>query len=107
MPDVRHASGVLALSEQELRLVTDILREQVSGTRVFAFGSRVRGTAKRFSDLDLVVQSDSELGLERLGALRSMFSESDLPIAVDVVEWSNLAPTFQRLIEPEMVRIYP
>lgn len=88
-------------------MVRDILRAHVSGSRAFAFGSRVHGTARPFSDLDLVVQSDAPLELVRLGALRSAFSESDLPIKVDVVDWSQLSPAFQRAIEREMIPVYP
>jgi uncharacterized protein len=104
---LRRGTGELDLSEHDLRLVTRILRQHAPATQVFAFGSRVRRTAKRFSDLDLVVQSASPISLEHLGALRSQFSESDLPISVDIVDWWSLTPEFRRLVEPEMVRIYP
>lgn len=88
-------------------MVRDVLGAHLPAGRAFAFGSRVRGRAKRFSDLDLVVRTESPLRLEDLGALRSAFSECDLPIKVDVVDWADLAPSFRRAIETELVPLYP
>jgi hypothetical protein len=47
------------------------------------------------------------MGLEVLGALRSAFSECDLPIKVDIVDWTDLAPSFRCAIETELVPLYP
>jgi uncharacterized protein len=98
---------VLDLGPEHLRIVREVLEAHLRGGRAFAFGSRVRGTAKRFSDLDVVLQTDAPVALERLGELRSAFSESDLPIKVDLVDWSGLSPEFRRLIENELVLVYP
>ncbi len=98
---------MLDLGPEDLRMVRDVLGAHLPAGRAFAFGSRVRGRAKRFSDLDLVVRTESPLRLEDLGALRSAFSECDLPIKVDVVDWADLAPSFRRAIETELVPLYP
>jgi uncharacterized protein len=98
---------VLDLGVDHLRMVRAVLGVHLPTGRAFAFGSRVRGTAKRFSDLDLVVQTDGRLDLDGLGDLRSAFSECDLPIKVDVVDWSGLDASFRRLIEKEVVPLFP
>jgi type I restriction enzyme S subunit len=98
---------VVDLLPEQLGIVRDVLGAHVPAGRAFAFGSRVRGTAKRFSDLDLVVDAAGPLDLDRLGALRAAFSDSDLPIKVDIVDWSGLGATFRSLIEREMVPVYP
>ncbi len=98
---------MLDLGSDQLRMVRDVLAAHLPAASVFAFGSRVRGTAKRFSDLDLVVRAERPLDLDHLGALRSAFSESDLPIKVDIVEWSALGAVFRQMIEQEMVSVYP
>ena len=70
--------------------VKRILAEHVPDCEVRAFGSRATWTAWEYSDLDLAVVSPE---LARLGHpaanLREAFEESDLPIRVDVVDWSN------------------
>jgi predicted nucleotidyltransferase len=87
-----------------LETVLGILREQVPEYEVRAFGSRVHGRAlKRFSDLDLVVITDSPLDPLRLADLKEAFSESDLPFKVDVLDWSVTNERFRRVIEKEWV----
>jgi predicted nucleotidyltransferase len=98
---------VIDLDPDHLRMVRDILAVHLPDGSAFAFGSRVRGDARRFSDLDLVVRADQPLGLDRLGDLRSAFSECDLPIKVDVADWASLGASFRGLIDREMEPIYP
>lgn len=89
---------MLDLDSKDLDEVCDILRRLVPGMRVLAFGSRVTGKARKFSDLDLVIMSEQRLMPEIMMALREAFSESDLPIKVDVLDWSALSESFQGVI---------
>ncbi|MBF0140738.1 MAG: nucleotidyltransferase domain-containing protein [Magnetococcales bacterium] len=82
-----------------LQIVRDILNKHVPGHEVWAFGSRVKGTAKRYSDLDLCVISDQPLDYRVLGELQDDFSESDLPWTVDVVDWATTSVSFRKIIE--------
>jgi len=65
---------------------------------VWAFGSRVTGTAKPFSDLDLVIRTEQPLPLEKLAALNDAFDESDLTIRVDLLDWAATSATFREII---------
>jgi type I restriction enzyme S subunit len=84
-------------------IVRDILRRHVPGYEVWAFGSRVRGEAKRYSDLDLVVICDTALPLEIKAGLADDFSESDLPWRVDVVDWATTSAAFRAIIAANKV----
>ncbi len=86
------------LSPQELATVHHILAQHVPGREVRVFGSRARGHAKPYSDLDLVLMGASPLPLTTLGLLKEAFAESDLPWRVDLVDWASTAPEFQRHI---------
>ena len=90
---------MIYLDETQLTLVKRILSAYVPERPVVAFGSRVQGTAKEFSDLDLVVLGDEPVSPGVLSELRYAFAESDLSISVDVLEWSSLSPSFRRVIE--------
>ena len=63
------------------------------------FGSRINGTAKNYSDLDLVVVGPAELDDDTLRRLREAFEESDLPFRVDVLDWRAVSPSFRTVIE--------
>jgi len=52
---------------------------------------------KEHSDLDLCIMGDGPL-LSVLAHLREAFSESDLPIRVDIVDWSATDTSFQDMI---------
>jgi type I restriction enzyme S subunit len=84
-------------------IVRDIMRRHVPGHEVWAFGSRVKGTAKPYSDLDLAVISEKPLPLEVLARLAEDFSESDLPWRVDVVDWAATSDSFRKIIERDKV----
>ena len=87
------------------RIIRDILQAHVPQYPVWAFGSRVRGTARPYSDLDLVVLTDLPLPLDVSAALADALSESDLPWKVDLVDWATTSPSFRRIIEQEHVVI--
>jgi predicted nucleotidyltransferase len=84
------------------RIVHDILRKHVPQYEVWAFGSRVTGTTKPYSDLDLVVIADQPLPLTVRTSLADDFSDSDLPWRVDVVDWTTSEP-FRRIIARDRV----
>nr|WP_249201823.1 nucleotidyltransferase domain-containing protein [Acetobacter thailandicus] len=63
-----------------------ILNETVPDREVRAFGSRVTGKAKPFSDLDLAIMGDEPLPLETRARLEETFSESELPWKVDILD---------------------
>ena len=79
--------------------VQRILRSCVPEYEVWAFGSRVKGTAKIYSDLDLAIISALPLPLARMAELRQALDDSDLTIKVDVVDWAQTSPRFRKIIE--------
>jgi predicted nucleotidyltransferase len=89
---------VIDLPEKDRDLLLQILGQHVPDREVWAFGSRVTGKAQRFSDLDVAILGEKPLDLDRFCDLTDAFSESDLPIRVDVVDWAAASPTFQDLI---------
>ena len=90
---------MLDLTPQHLTEVRRILLLHVPGRTVRAFGSRVQGNAKPFSDLDLVVMGNTPLDFRQLAALKDAFTESNLPFRVDVIDWASTSETFRGIIE--------
>ena len=88
----------IILPPDQLRLVQDLTKEHLPGVEVWAYGSRVLGNPRRYSDLDLVafVQKGQAA---RVYNLREAFEESDLPIRVDLFLWDELPDSFHRQIE--------
>ena len=90
---------------EDLETVRGILARFIPDREVRAFGSRVTGNAKKFSDLDLAIMGDRPLSSSALADLEEHFRESDLPFKVDIVEWAAAKENFRRVIEREDVVI--
>ena len=51
---------MLDLSDQQLQQVREVLQKYVPDCEVWAFGSRINGKARSYSDLDLVIVQTRE-----------------------------------------------
>jgi len=78
-----------------------ILKKHVPGCEVRVYGSRATGTARKYSDLDLVVKGNGPLEPQKMDALRNALSESDLPVMADVLDWHAISPEFREVIKKE------
>jgi len=90
---------MIKVTEQELQLVKKILHKHVPDYEVRVFGSRVDGTPKSYSDLDLVIIGKEKIPLETMIDLKDAFSESDLVFRVDILDWQRISPEFRKVIE--------
>ncbi len=93
----RAVEPLLQLNEKHLALIRELLNRHLPGVEVWAYGSRIKGTAKPWSDLDLVVFADP-LQQNAVGELREAFEESDLPFRVDLFVWDELPASFKENI---------
>lgn len=88
----------LALDDQQLGIVWKVLQAHLPGVPVWVFGSRARGQAKPFSDLDLALMTEQPLAWDQLADLQEAFSTSDLPFRVDLVDWASAQAGFKSVI---------
>ena len=88
----------LQISDNEWQQVSTILHRHLPQYEVWAFGSRVKGSAKAYSDLDLAIISSTPLPLTLLAEVAEAFSESDLPWKVDLVDWATTSERFRQVI---------
>ena len=89
---------MIDLNPKHLKTVQYILAEHIPDYEVRAFGSRVKWTAKDYSDLDLAVVGSKPLNLRQRGELAEAFEESNLPIRVDVLDWQSISEGFRQVI---------
>jgi predicted nucleotidyltransferase len=82
--------------EQRGMLLT-ILRRFIPGVAVWAYGSRVNGTARTNSDLDLVVFTAPEQR-HLVSDLKDELDESNIPFIVDLHVWDELPESFHEVI---------
>ena len=90
---------MIDIEEKYLTEIRRILADKVSDCEVRAFGSRIEGKAKKFSDLDLALVGGEKLSWRRIELLKDAFSSSDIPIIVDVIDWHAISDEFRAIIE--------
>ena len=88
----------LQISEQDWLQAKQILAAQVPQLEVWAFGSRVNGHAKPYSDLDLALITAQPLTLAQLADITHAFESSDMTIRVDVMDWANSSEAFRKIV---------
>lgn len=75
---------------------------------VWAYGSRVNGTAHEGSDLDLVIRTPTleKLPIDRYMDLKEKIQESNIPIVVELFDWARLPESFHKNIEAQHEVLY-
>ena len=93
---------------EHLRIVQDVLRDHLpAGVEVRVFGSRAQWSARDASDLDLVLEGETEIDRKVIEALADAFENSALPYAVDVVDINRVNERFRQIIKDQWVHLTP
>lgn len=104
-PPANSAPPALDIDAEDLRVVRAILRRWVPGLRVVAYGSRTRGRARKFSDLDLAVVAEQPVGVRTMALLADDFTRSNLPMRVDLAEWRDFSADFRAAVAADCVAV--
>ena len=90
---------MINVRRSHLDMVKQILAEHVPECEVRVFGSRIKGTTKRYADLDLVIVGKGRMERNQLDKLAESFAELDSPFRVDVLDWFAISDDFRKLID--------
>lgn len=98
----------LDLPPEWFEMIRQILATHLPDAEVIAYGSRVAGASHGGSDLDLAVRNrqDPSLPVHNLAEVRDAFSESNLPILVDILDWARIPESFREEIERTGVVVF-
>ena len=92
--------SLLDLDKKQLNLLKKIIQSQIPGKTVWAYGSRIKGTAEERSDLDLAVFNCSGA---QIFDLKTALEESPLLISVDVMSWEKIPQEFKSAIKKQYI----
>src|SRR5690606_22295129 len=67
---------------------------QTLGATVWCYGSRARGDNRKFSDLDLMIESPKDLSTD-ISVIQEKLSKSNFPHKVDIVQFSEFADAYK------------
>jgi predicted nucleotidyltransferase len=81
------------LTPLELETVWELLRKhfgELPDVKVYLFGSRAKGSHKKYSDVDLAIKTKSKDISQRISLFQEDWEQSKLPYKLDVTSWSDL-----------------
>jgi len=95
---------MIDLRDKDRRAICN-LADQVfaTGTQIWAYGSRVKGTNHDTSDLDLVVhfppKQERSTDYEQLSSFIELLRDSNIPIIVQALAWHSIPEHFRTNIQ--------
>ncbi len=103
------ADPVLLLPARHAEQLRRLIAAHLPQEEIWAYGSRVAGTAHDTSDLDLVVRHPADLKVQQGSAfwdLKEALSESNLPFLVELFDWARLPAAFWDNIARQHIILY-
>jgi len=99
---------MLGMSKENEEELMEILNRLAPDYDVLAFGSRVSGTNKQFSDLDLafILPNNQKMPLRQWSKLKDNFGISDLLFRVDVIDYNACEDYFKKIIDKNNIKIH-
>jgi predicted nucleotidyltransferase len=94
-----------SLTELRHQAVEEIVRQIHAhlgdSVRIYLFGSMGRGDYGITSDIDLGLDAEGPIAVERLAELREQLEDSTIPYFVDLVDLNAVSPSFRKKILEE------
>jgi predicted nucleotidyltransferase len=97
---MRTPSTVRARALERVREITcQVLGDR--DVRIYLFGSSVTGRPRRWSDIDVAIDTVRPLPSALLAELREQLEESEIPYDVDIVDLSKASPEIRASVARE------
>lgn len=94
---------MMQVSDEHQQLIRSILLSLLPEAQYWLFGSRIQGTAKEYSDLDVAIVHNELVPLDSLSELEEPFANSDILYKLDLVCCQRVSPEFQAHIKNNYV----
>ncbi|OGK22155.1 hypothetical protein A2866_06775 [Candidatus Roizmanbacteria bacterium RIFCSPHIGHO2_01_FULL_39_8] len=71
--------------------------------KIFIFGSRAIGEHRKFSDIDLGIESKRKIPALIIEDLKEALEESDIPFTIDVVNFTEVSSRFRSVAKQKII----
>jgi predicted nucleotidyltransferase len=95
-------TGAIDITAGQKETLLAFLRQFIPAVAVWAYGSRVKGTARTNSDLDLVAFT-TPAQRSVVSELKDAIAESNIPFLVDLHVWDEVPERFREIIREKYV----
>lgn len=87
---------MINIKETDFNILKNILKQIIPDKEIWAFASRVNGSYKEYSDLDIVIKNN--ISERTINNLKLKLSESNLSITIDIIQWEKISESFRNII---------
>jgi len=95
---------MIDLDEKYINFIKKAFDERLNNYKLYLFGSRAKGRARKYSDIDLAVDS-AELTDKIKSDLEIYFEDSTIPYEIDIVDLNNISEKFKNIISDDLTEL--
>ena len=92
---------MLKVSDRDFKIIKSILSKYPYS--FFAFGSRIKGKEKKYSDLDICYKDTIPDSI--ITKIYGEFEDSSLPFKIELLSWARCDNEFKKSIENDLTLI--
>ncbi len=96
---------IQGLSADQLEKIVKSIHLHLREARIFAFGSRVSGKPRKYSDLDIALDAHCSIDLSQLTKIKNSLSETNIPIVIDIVDYHSISNDFKAIIDQQKIEL--
>ena len=96
----------LDLEDRYKEFIINSILKIIPNVEIYVYGSRVKGTAVKYSDVDSALKSGEEIPFDTVLKLKAFFSDSTFPYMVDIIDLNSISENFKNRIQKDLFKIY-
>ncbi len=81
--------------------IINIINALLPQVKIYLFGSRARGTASKWSDIDIAIDAGMPLALTAIDEIMSIFQATNIPYKIEVVDMHRINNDMKASIQKE------
>ncbi len=95
----------LDLEQKYIEFIKNTVESILDNVDIYIFGSRTQGTAQKYSDVDIALDTKSQIDIAAILNLKSVFRNSTFPYKVDILDLNSADNNFIKIIENDLYKI--
>ena len=95
---------MIDLEKKYIDFIKRTIESNLTEYKLYIFGSRVKGRAKEYSDIDIAIDSKNLTPAVK-SKLEFIFEDSTIPYEIDIVDLNNITETFRNMIQKDLIEL--
>ncbi len=95
---------MIDLEDKYIVFIKEIISKYLIDYELYLYGSRAKGLARKYSDVDLAISSPM-LTQEIKSKIEFDLENSTFPYKIDLADLNNITEQFKKLIESSLVKL--